>query len=764
MRKIVRRAMNICETVFRHESLLQVAVVPEIVAILGAVYPELEKNLANIQETLNFENDQYKLLRARNRKEFHSLNISTDSVLCEDDTIDYAGFPTAYRDVEKFLQTNAFIQHLPIEFVYERLYAGLGLSDELIAKIVQDKQLTIDWEKFAEHKQQKKFEAKMARQRVDSSLLCSIDSSTIPKTDSSFMYDYKFDTTTKQFNVRKIQAKIETMQSSSDNVYHIVLNKTNFYHMAGGQDGDIGYMTDLNGAIFTVDAVEIHKGYVFHIGRFADAQKIFDKNQMVELHVDGAHRTGLSQHHTAMHLLQAAMKCVTGQIIFQKSSHVRSTAMKCDVGAIGPRINLNELNQIEQLIQTIIRANVQVETHFMAAHNLYALDNLTTIPGEVYPDENIRVLRIKNENPHFESIEPCCGTHVRCTGELQDFCVTAFKLNTNSRSYEINAVVGPSVSTIKQNERTIVEKFEKLKQQINNSSEQSQCDWKILESNTTELAKELNAIEMPYTTKARIETEMIELKKHIHLMQRAQLRATIISEMTGILNQRIENNAAYIIHILYTSDALEESLMADAEKVCHDLPIIILNVCNDKIVHGCASIPIKYATNQFNAKHWLEQIGKFLNIKCQSNKKKTLFARSSFVEMSDKSFTRDQLQQALRNAKIAAQNAFNRIVNADQQDRQNQELDLIERIDNVRKRLLKYENSIPTLVEMEIETKQIRGHIKNNLFSYMTKKKCMTDIALLDEQIFEVRSNIEKYGRFFTFCKRQTYLKKFFYF
>lgn len=744
LRKIVRKAMNICESVFKNENLMQTAVVPEIIAMLGPVYPELEKNAMNIRETLDFENEHYKSLRARNRKEFHALNIPSNSILSEDDTIDFAGFPTAYREVEKLLHANASIESLPIDFVYERLHVGLGLGDELIEKIAQEKQLKIDWDKFAEHKQHKKLEAKLARQRVDSSLLYSIENIAAPQTDSSFVYDYAFDAATGRFDVPKIQAKIELIQSSGDNVHHIVLDKTNFYHTAGGQDCDIGYMTDSNGTIFTVDAVEIHKGYVFHTGRFADAKSAFDKNQAVELHVDAAHRTGLSQHHTAMHLLQAAVKCVTGQITFQQSSHVSSNVMKCDLGAIGQRIDLNQLTEIEQLIRNIIQANVPIQTDFLTAPSLYALDNVTTIPGEVYPDENIRVLKITNENPCFKSIEPCCGTHVRRTGELQDFCITSFKFNTNNRSYNVNAVVGPSVSTIKQNELTVLEKFNKLKQQIKASADPGDCDWKILEKTANELARELNEIDVPYTTRAQIDTEMDELKKHIHLMQRAQLRATIISEMTGILVERIENNASFIVHILYTEEALEESLMADAEKVCHDLPVIILNVCNDKIIHGCASVPMKYATNQFNAKHWMEQFGKSLNIKCQPNKKKRQFARSMFLDIPDKLFTRDQLEQALQNAKIAAKNAFNKIVNADQQNRQNQESDLIERIDGVRRRLSHQENSLSKLVDMEAETKEIRGHIKNSLFLYMIKKKCMADVALLDEQIFDKRSSMEK--------------------
>lgn len=725
---------------------MQNVILPEVVNILGTVYPELQKNCANIQETFDYESDHYKSTRTKNRKEFHSLNISRDGHLCEDDTIDYAGFSTGFRDVEKLLKSNTSIKSLPIDFMYERLHVNLGLTEELIEKIANEKSLTVNMDEFATYKQQKQFEAKMSRQHVNNSILNSMNILNIPSTDDSFMYNYTFDASKKEYVVEKIQAKVKMMKSS-ENRHHIVLDRTNFYHNAGGQDADIGYITDTNGTVFHVEAVEMHHGHVFHIGHFEKStNKMFDENQEVELHVNRAHRTGLSQHHTAMHLLHAAIKHVTGQITFQQSSHVSCSDVKCEVGSIGKRIDIVRVAKIEELVRDVIHANAPIETRIFAAHDLYALDNVTTIPGEVYPDDNIRVLILKLPAKHFESIEPCCGTHARNTGELDDFCITAFKFNTNTRSYNIRAIAGEPVLLAKKNEQIIMEKFTTFKEQISN--ENSPTEWKSLEANALELLYEIEKTQMPFTTKATILSEMEELKKTIHLSQRANVRESIITEMTSILKNRIENNDAFVIHVLNTVEGLEDSLISDAEQVCHDLPVILLNVSDNKIVHGRASIPIKYTTNRFNAKHWMEELGKLLNIGCQSNKKKKQLAVCTFSDIPDKQISMSDLKMALEKAKMAARNAFNKLVAADENQRSIQENDLIKRI-NVVKQKLANEDSVPKLVELEAETKRIRNHIKNNLFVYTTKKKCMADLLHLDEQIFEARSTVEKYVTIF---------------
>lgn len=737
----MRRTLNICENVFKNENLIQNVIVPEIVNILGHVYPELVKKCNNIKEIFIYENEHYKSLRIKNRKEFHALNIPPNDNLTEEDTIDFAGFSNGYRDVNKLVDSNSAIESLPVDFIYDRLYVNFGLSEELIEKIAAEKNLVIDMDEFAEHKRIKKLEAKLNRQKINTTLLDSITLSNAPKTDYGYMYDYSFDPKMQQYHVKSIRATVNIVQSCND-IHHIVLDRTNFYHTAGGQDGDIGKIVDSNGIVFNVDGVEFHKGYVIHSGRFHNATDVFKINQNVSLHVDSAHRTGLSQHHTAMHLLQAAMKHVTGQIIFQQSSHVTSKQLKCDLGSIGKRIDIVQLSQAEELVRNMIQAKLPIETEFLMAHDLYALNNVTTVPGEIYPDENIRVLKITNEINHFVSIEPCCGTHAQNTNELIDFCITSFKFNGNIRSYDVAAVAGHSVTKAKENEQNFLSKYEPFKSKI--CEYHSIEEWKIIDAEAVELANELIENQMPYITKATISLELDKIQKDIHHAQRAQIREDILSEMVNVLNRRDQRAEAFIIHVLNTKEPLEETLMADAERVCHDLPVIILNVSNDKIIHGRACIPIKYTTNKFNAKYWIQELANVLNIKCQANKKKKQFAICSFSEIPNREFSSTQLKTALEKATIVAQEAFTDLVLADHTERISQEGNLIARIDGVRQQL-KNENNVNSLIELDTQSKGIRNDMKNNLYLYTTKIKCMAELTCLDEEIYGTRLKIEKY-------------------
>lgn len=722
---------------------MQTAVLPEIVNTLGHVYPELNKKFDLIKEVLSLENEHYKSLRVKNRQEFQSLNLSPESVFSEEDTIDYAGFANGFRDVEKLLSSDSTIKCLPIDFAYERLHIGFGLSEELIEKIAVEKNLSIDMEDFVQYKQEQKLEAKLNSCKLDNSFLNSIIEIDVPMTDYSNMYNYKFDAVSKQYIVKPITANIQMIQANEDGLYHIILDKTNFYHTAGGQEGDVGKIIGANGTEFIVESVNIHRGHVIHSGHFKNQTTAeFDVKSEVELHIDSSNRTLLSQHHTTMHLLQAAIKQVTNRMVFQQSSHVTSTELKCDLGSIGKRIDINEISKIEELVRNVIKAKVPIEIQFLMAHELYALDDVTIIPGEIYPDENIRVLTIKNPANNFISIEPCCGTHAHNTNDLEGFCITGFKFNASSRTYDVTAIAGKSVAIAKKNEKDFLDKFQLFKSKFDQT--QSADEWKIIEKEANDLSKELSTFPMPYITKANAMNQMEEFRKKIRVAQKNQLRLNILSEMIDVLTKRTENKESFIVHVLNTSEALEESLMSDAERVCHDLPVIILNVADNKIIHGRACIPIKYTTNKFNAKHWIQEIGQLLNITSQSNKKKKHFAISKFVDIPNKEFSPKELKHALNKAKAVAQQTFADVVSSDEQNRNLSEENLMSRINNLRGRLVN-EKELSNLIEMKAQSDDIKNQIKNTPFLYTRRLQCVAELSKIDEQICDERVNAEMY-------------------
>lgn len=91
--------------------------------------------------------------------------------------------------------------------------------------------------------------------------------------------------------------------------------------------------------------------------------------------------------------------------------------------------------------RSIIRTGIPVQVDQIDAQDFYAANNITRIPGEVYPDRNVRIVCVEHPHHGVVSREPCCGTHVLNTRELEHFCVTHVR-HTGRSAYAMSAVAG----------------------------------------------------------------------------------------------------------------------------------------------------------------------------------------------------------------------------------------------------------------------------------------------------------------------------------
>lgn len=734
----MRKTLNICEQKFQTKNLIQTAIVPKIVETLGLVYPELETHSNSICEIFEYENELLRAAIENNRRNFKLLKIPPDSNIKEGDTIDFGNFAVAYRDVEKQKELDKNLLTLPTEFVYDKLCITYGLSDDLIQKLATEKGLKIEWEQLEAYKKTKKQEAKSNHQIEENTFLEKAISSNLPETIYHHMYDYAFDNESRTFQVKPLTAKIAFIEhNESDNSYHIILDKTNFYHTAGGQDSDIGQIITDDG-VFDVKNVTIQKGYVVHTGHFPNGQsKPFQPNEQVNLVVNASHRTHLSQHHTAMHLLQAAMKKVTNRIVFQESSHVSASHLKCQFGAIGKRIHVDQLEAIENLVRHVIQSKIPISTQYLAAHELYALSNLTTVPGATYPNNGIRILKIFDDVNGFESIEPCCGTHARNTSELDDFCFTSVKVN-NSSSYLITAVAGKLVESLKLNEKIFQQNFDAFKNKICCNVIEVGA-WEAIESESSQIKQQLFDGQIPYIASARISSEMETLDKHIRTTKRAQIKESIVSEIVDALATRTQ----FLVHVLKTNSPLDDMLLVEAEQMCNDLPVILLNISQDRIVNGRASIPLKYTNGKFNASRWLQELVSPFNIECSGAKVKNLSSQSTLKEIPNQFIDPLQLEEALQRTKDLAVKMFSKTISTDEGNRIIQTFKLKKDINDIRSKLKKVKNLDDLLSIVSLVT-QTRYEVKIGLYSYDLKTSCATELAEINDQIIDTQHEIEK--------------------
>ncbi len=193
----------------------------------------------------------------------------------------------------------------------------------------------------------------------------------------------------------------------------VVLDHTSFYADSGGQVGDTGRLTsvdgnitlaEVTGCVAPVQAVRAHRALLRH------ALAVGDRVNAV---VDGARRDAIRRNHTGTHLLHAALRQVLGTHVKQAGSLVDPTRLRFDFSHFAPVAD-EDLADIESIVNREVLANARVETLVdvpidVAVHEYKAM----ALFGEKYGDK-VRVVRVMDGF----STELCGGTHTAATGEI----------------------------------------------------------------------------------------------------------------------------------------------------------------------------------------------------------------------------------------------------------------------------------------------------------------------------------------------------------
>jgi alanyl-tRNA synthetase len=212
----------------------------------------------------------------------------------------------------------------------------------------------------------------------------------------------------------------------------VVLDRTPFYAESGGQVGDTGRLVVGADASFAVGDTKKQGGRVFgHLGQVANGE--LHVGDTVTAQVDTYKRRATALNHSATHLMHAALRQVLGTHVAQKGSLVDAERLRFDFSHFEP-VSREQLLEIERLVNAQIRDNDMVETRIMAIEDAKASGAMALF-GEKY-DEQVRVLRMGDF-----STELCGGTHVKATGDIGLFKITA-ESGTASGVRRIEAVTG----------------------------------------------------------------------------------------------------------------------------------------------------------------------------------------------------------------------------------------------------------------------------------------------------------------------------------
>jgi alanyl-tRNA synthetase len=184
----------------------------------------------------------------------------------------------------------------------------------------------------------------------------------------------------------------------------IVLDKTLFYPLGGGQIGDTGFIN--NSKVlrsFKIGDIIIHE---------LDDIKDIKENDIINGKIDWNRRIQLMQHHTAAHVINQATREILGNHIWQAGAEKTTQKGRLDVTHF-KAIDKEELNKIEKLSNQIIMDNRKVSIHELERGQAERKFGFRIYQGGAVPGKILRIIDVENWDA-----EACGGTHVKNTGEI----------------------------------------------------------------------------------------------------------------------------------------------------------------------------------------------------------------------------------------------------------------------------------------------------------------------------------------------------------
>lgn len=374
LRRILRRAV-------RHGYLLGIKepfmykLVDTLCEIMGSHYAYLNEKKENIKELICLEEERFLATISAGLELFNAELANTKDV---------------------FSGEVAF-----------KLYDTYGFPLDLTADMLREKGLSVDSAKFDELMNEQKARAKASWKGSGDAKAESGDFKELLEEfgENEFVgYDNL------SWNSRilaLLDENFKRVSSLSSGVGYVLLDKTPLYARSGGQCGDTGFV----GKNEVLDTTK-HFGLNLAQIKVKEPLKV---SQSVEVKVNESARLQTRRHHSATHLLHAALRKFLGEHIAQAGSSVEPNRLRFDFSHPKP-VTSQELEQIESWVNAQIQKGAKAKTEIMdikSAKNSGAI----ALFGEKYGDM-VRVLTLG------ESKEFCGGTHVENINEIGSFFIT----------------------------------------------------------------------------------------------------------------------------------------------------------------------------------------------------------------------------------------------------------------------------------------------------------------------------------------------------
>ena len=412
IRRILRRAVRYYYTYLDYKQPLLFQLVPLLATQFAEVFPELHAQETFVTKVVKEEEDSFLRTLDKGLKRMDELMKASSS---------------------KTIEGRAAFE----------LFDTYGFPIDLTRLIAHENNLTVEENGFEAEMQQQKNRSRAATAIDAADWIIVHESST-----QTFTGYTNTEATTKITKYRKVTAKGTTG-------FQIVLETTPFYAESGGQVGDTGLL-ECNGSSVEVIDTKKENNLIIHF----TTEMPSSLEGTVVAKVNTKNRKNIAAHHSATHLLHAALRQVLGTHVAQKGSLVNATQLRFDFSHFA-KVSDDEMKQIENIVNEKIRENIPVVIKEMTKDEAVGMGAMALF-GEKYGN----TVRVVIMDPSY-SIELCGGTHVGGTGELG-----LFKLKHESAVAagvrRIEAVCGEGANT--QVNEALAE-LETIKELVKNTKE-----------------------------------------------------------------------------------------------------------------------------------------------------------------------------------------------------------------------------------------------------------------------------------------------------
>ncbi len=405
--------------------------------LLGLREPFMYKLVDTI---LDLMGDQYSYLVEK------SESIKT-SMLLEEERF----FDTIEAGIKLF---NAQLENTTDTFDGEvafKLYDTYGFPLDLTEDMLREKGIKLDIEAFDTKMQAQKAQSKASWKGTGDA--ATTGDFKVLKEQFGLNDFVGYENTTASTKVLALLDENFKQVESINNKGWVMLEQTPFYAESGGQVGDRGELRIRNEEL-GIKVLDTKKFLEMNLSEVEGKLSVGDE---VEAVVDQS-RAEIEKHHSATHLLHAALRATLGEHIAQAGSLNDDRRLRFDFSH--PKaMTAEEIAEVEAWVNDKISRAIPRKTEVMSVEDAKN-SGAVALFGEKYGDE-VRVVSFDNA-----SVELCGGTHVDSAAQIGLFMITK-ESGVSAGVRRIEAICGNAALTAV---NTLRGELDEIKAELKNSN------------------------------------------------------------------------------------------------------------------------------------------------------------------------------------------------------------------------------------------------------------------------------------------------------